>query len=110
MDLAFITGDPRSPARDVSHADAWKHYAVGPPLVMHAADLAAIVAPWARFVPRVRAVFPKLLARVLSMTPVWIIWSIDVSVRCTVYAAAFVRTAFKLAHSRVTGLSHAAYA
>ncbi len=74
MDLAFITGDPRSPALDVSHASAWKHYAVGPPLVMHAADLAAIVAPWARFVPRVRAVFPKLLARALHEHAAWIMF------------------------------------
>ena len=66
LDLAFVTGDPRSPAAGVSRAEAWKHYAVGPPLVMHHDDLAAIVAPWARFVPRVRAVFPKLLAEMFA--------------------------------------------
>ena len=57
---------PGSPCANVTAADAWRYYSVGPPYVAHVDDLRAIAAKWCDFVPRVFAQYPELLAEMYA--------------------------------------------
>lgn len=57
---------PQSPCANVTAADAWRYYSVGPPYVAHVDDLRAIAAKWCDFVPRVFAQYPELLAEMYA--------------------------------------------
>ena len=65
FDRETICG-PESPCANVTAADAWRYYSVGPPYVAHVDDLRAIAAKWCDFVPRVFAQYPELLAEMYA--------------------------------------------
>jgi len=68
LDLPTITGDPSTPALDVSSGDARRHYAVGPPYIATASDMYRIVVKWAEYVPRVYAEHPHLMAEMYAFS------------------------------------------
>ena len=51
-----------SPCTRVNDSEAWDYYSLGPPWIIHINDLRKIVQFWAEITPRVRVVFPDLLA------------------------------------------------
>jgi hypothetical protein len=48
--LHALTAD--SPSLKVNSHEAWKHYSIGPPYIVHKADLLKIANLWHDFVPR----------------------------------------------------------
>lgn len=51
FNMTKVTGDPRSPAHNVTSSVAEKRYAVGPPYFATARDMYAIVRKWVQFTP-----------------------------------------------------------
>ena len=65
FDLNKICG-AKSRCANVTSAEAWRYYSVGPPYVAHRADLAKIADRWCEYVPRVFAQYPELLAEMYA--------------------------------------------
>ena len=55
-----------SPCIDVDSKDAWRHYTVGPPYVLHVEDWKKVAQSWVHFVPKVYEEYPNLLAEMYA--------------------------------------------
>lgn len=51
-----------SPCTTVNSKEAWQHYALGPPWIMHRDDMTKMADQWAEFLPEVRRQYHELLA------------------------------------------------
>jgi cyclophilin family peptidyl-prolyl cis-trans isomerase len=60
-DRAKICGS-ESACTKVTSAEAWEHYSIGPPWIMHRNDLVKVAEQWASFLPEVRRQYHELLA------------------------------------------------
>ncbi|KAH8068567.1 hypothetical protein JL721_6714 [Aureococcus anophagefferens] len=65
FDLGKICG-AKSRCANVTSAEAWRYYSVGPPYIAHRDDLAKIADRWCEYVPRVFAQYPELLAEMYA--------------------------------------------
>jgi len=66
FNLDLITGDPNSPSKNVTEADGWDYYPVGPPYLATARDMHQIAIKWSEFAPKVLDEYPNLLAEMYA--------------------------------------------
>ena len=66
FNLAEITSDRESPAKQVPNHEAQRDYPAGPPYLATARDMYHIVTKWAEFVPKVHNEYPFLLAEMYA--------------------------------------------
>ena len=65
LNREYICGK-NSPCVNVSPAEAWRYYSVGPPYVLHEKDWLKVAASWSEFCPRVYEEHPQLMAEMYA--------------------------------------------